>query len=211
METRTIQLESQYPTPLNLKLRENQNLGPFTVELRELEPGKRYRLTVTTKPPLPVNLNSATVLVETGLEQVPTVPIYLSANVPAPVMAVPGRLNVPAGATHPTEQVLQINCRGTPPVQVTDVKCNVDAVKWEMLPAEPPAAESKTRTYRLRVTLPPYEELPAGGATLQIFTSAAEQQYKQLDVPIVRMRAPAPPRATSAPQRPSVPTGKKAG
>jgi hypothetical protein len=82
VESRTVQLESQYDAPLHLKLRENPNPGPFTVELKELEPGKRYELTATTKPPLPVNTNSTTVVLDTGLEKAPTVSVYLTARSP---------------------------------------------------------------------------------------------------------------------------------
>lgn len=208
VESRTIQLESQYNAPLNLKLRENPNPGPFTVELKELEPGKRYELTVTTKPPLALNLNNTTVILETGLNTAPTVPVYLTASVPPRVAVIPARLSVAASAKQPAQQTLQVNYRASTPVEITDVKSDNDAVKWEMLPAGPVAADAKMRTYRLRVTLPTYDELPDTGATLQIFTSAPDEPYKQLDVPIVKLRAPAARATPATPAAPATPPAK---
>ncbi len=204
VESQTVRLATKYDSPLNLKLRENQNSEPFTVALEEVEPGKRYDLTVTTKPPLRPNANATTVVLETGLEKVPTVPVYVTANVTPQVAVAPSRLTVGAATTQPTQQMVQVQSRTAVPVQITEVKASLDAVKWEILPPEEPAAESKLRSQRLRVTLPAYDDLPKTGATLQVFTDAADEQYRKLDVAIVK--APARPLARP-PVRPA--TGKK--
>ena len=53
-ETQKIKLENKYDEPLKLKIKEGQNFGQFEISLNELEAGKVYELTATTKPPLPI-------------------------------------------------------------------------------------------------------------------------------------------------------------
>lgn len=192
VESQTIRIEPKYDTPINLRLRENQNFGPFTVALKEVEPGKLYELTATTKPPLPTPAASGTALLETGVEKVPTIPIQMTAIVPPRVSVSPPQLVIPPTASQPMEQFVQVQCRGATPAEITEVKCTAESVKWEVLPPNPAAEGAKLRVQRVRVTLPAYSDLPAEGASLQIFTSDPEERYKRVDVRIIKVRAPAP-------------------
>lgn len=194
VQSQTIRLEPKYDSPLNLKLRENQKFGPFTIDFKEVEAGKVYELTATTKPPVPTPTGNVTVFLETGLEKLPTIPIYVSANVPPRVAVTPPQLVVAQTATQPAQQILQVQYRGATPVEITEIKASADSVKWEVLQDEPAAASAKVRAHRVRVTLPPYDALPDGGASLQIFTSDSEEQYKRLDVRIIKARPPVTPR-----------------
>ena len=198
VQSQTIRLEPKYDTPINLTLHESQNIGPFTLELKEVEPGKVYEVTATTKPPLRVNMNNATALLDTGLEKVPTIPVFLIAGVRPKVAVSPPRLHVMPTAAQPSEQIVEVQYRVTTSVAITDVKCSPDSVKWELLPAEEPPAGAKLVSRRVRVTLPPYSELPEAGGMLKIFTDEADAQYKELDVPITKVAAPSPAR-TAAP------------
>jgi hypothetical protein len=201
VQSQTIKLESKYDTPLNLKLRENQDFGPFTVEFKEVEPGKLYELTATTKPPLPTPVGTATVLLETGLEKVPAVSIQLNASVPPRVAVMPPQLVVAPTATQPTQQIVQLQCRGATPVEIKEVRAGNDSVKWEVLPPDASAAGAKMRVQRVRVTLPPYSDLPDAGTSLQIVTSDPEERYQKLDVRIIKVRAPAAARPSTASRR----------
>jgi len=196
VQSQTVRLETKYDKPINLKLRANQKLGPFEVEVKEVEPGKLYELTASTKPPLRPGANSASVLLETGLEKPPTISVSLNANVPPQVQVLPGRLAVPVTATEPTEQVLRVQYPATMPLQIKEVKVSVPSIKWELLPAEEPAAGGKTRSQLVRVTLPAYAELPVAGATVQIITDSTDRAYQKLEVPIVKAPARTP---TTAP------------
>jgi hypothetical protein len=201
--SQTIRLATNFDSPLNLKQRENQKLEPFQVELKELEPGRLYELTATTKPPLRLNMNNATVFLETGNEKVPSIPVYVSAHVPPLVSLTPPRLTVTPAATRPLPQIVRVQTRAGSAVRVTEVKSSVDAVRWEILPPEEPPAGSTTRSQVVRVTLPPYDELPNGTMTLQIFTDAPDEAYQHFTVPIVKSAAHASDRVPTAGQPPA--------
>lgn len=186
IESQTIRLQPRYDAPLKLKLAENQDLGPFTVEFKEVEAGELYELTVTTKPPLPPNTSAKHVLLETGLELVPAVPIQITATVAPPAAVSPQRLAVAGSASKPTEQMVEVRSRLSAPVTITGVKSTMSGVEWEVLPPEEPIAGAKLRVQRVRVKLPAYADIPRGGGNLQISTDAAEQQYRELFVPIVK-------------------------
>ena len=196
VQSQTVRLEPKYDKPINLKLRANQKLGPFEVEVKEVEPGKLYELTASTKPPLRPGANSATVLLETGLEKPPTISVSLKANVPPQVQVLPGRLVVPVTATEPTEQVLRVQYPATMPLRIKEVKVSVPSIKCELLPAEEPVAGGKTRVQLVRVTLPAYAALPLAGATVQIITDSTDPAYQKLEVPVVKAPARTP---TTAP------------
>jgi hypothetical protein len=74
-------------------------------------------------------------------------------------------------------------------------------VTWERLPAEEPAPGAKMRSERLNVTLPPYADMPDEGATLQISTNAAEEEYRQVTVRIVKVQTRPPATPLPSPQR----------
>lgn len=196
--SQTIKLATNFDSPLNLKLRENQTLEPFQVELKEVEPGKLYELTATTKPPLRLNMNSVTVFLETGNEKVPSIPVYVSAHVPPLVSLTPPRLTVTPAAKQPLPQIMRVQTRAGSAVRVTEVKSSVEAVRWEILPPEDPPAGSTVRSQVVRVTLPPYDELPNGTMTLQVFTDAPDEAYQHFTVPIVKSAPHAPGRAPAA-------------
>lgn len=186
VESKTVRLETKHDRPLNLKLRPDQNHESFEVELKEIEAGRVYDLTVTTKPPLRPKVNAATVQLDTGHEKVPTFPVQVTAHVTPPVTVSPPRLTVSATSGEPTEHILRLESRTAEPVRITEVKPNLDAIEWEILPLVEPPAESRTWTQQVRVTLPPYADLPAGGATVQLLTDAADEQYREIKVPVVR-------------------------
>jgi hypothetical protein len=189
VQTKTIRLEPKYDTPLTLKLRENQNAGPVAIDLKEIEPGKLYEFTATTTPPM--RTNKAVVTLETGIEEYPTIQLYIDTNVVPRVSVMPARLNVMESATEPTEQMLQVRFRGEA-THVTDVQTNLEAVKWELLPKEEAAQADQGQSQRLRVTLPPYADVPEGGASLVIFTNDNEAPFQKINVPIARSRVQKP-------------------
>jgi hypothetical protein len=186
VESKTVRLETKHDQPLPLKLRPDQNFESFVVELKEIEAGRVYDLTVTTRPPLRPNLNAVTVQLDTGHEKVPTFPVQVTANVTPPVAISPPRLTVVATTGQRTEQIVRLESRTTEPVRITEVKPSIDAIEWEILPLVEPPAESRTWTQQVRLTLPPYADLPPGGATVQVLTDAADEQYREIKVPVVR-------------------------
>jgi hypothetical protein len=70
-ESRTATIINKFTDKMVLKLKEGQDFGPYEVELKEVEPGMRYEITATTKPPLPSGSLSASVSLSTNFEYIP--------------------------------------------------------------------------------------------------------------------------------------------
>ncbi len=206
-ESQTIRLVSQYDQPLALKLREPRGPEPFDVELKELDPGKLYDLTITTRPPLKDGANFTNVVLETGLPNPPTYSVSVNAVVTPPVSVTPRRLTVGPNATLPAEHVLQVESRTPTPVHVTEVRSNVDAIRCELLPDDQASAQSDAPSRRVRVVLPPYSELPATGATLQVYTDAEDEAYRVINVAVARLPARASTQPAARPASTTTPKG----
>ncbi len=186
VESRTVKLTNQYGQPLNLKLREGQNYGPFDVSLKSIKPGMEYELTVTTKPPLNTGYNNSKVILETGAEEVPALTVQISARVPPRIVAIPSRVLVPSTATRPLTRAVRIEYRTNPPLTIKEVKSSLASLEYELIPPTEEAASEKLASYILRLTVPAYQDLPDDGATLEIITDDKSEAYRRLRVPVVK-------------------------
>jgi len=186
---RTVDLECTYTEPVRLEL-EALRSDAFEARLEELEAGRRYRLHVTTKPPLPDGSLRAEVRLRTGLALLPDVTVHAWASVQPLVAAIPGTLYVTEGTDKPSERTLQVSTRRDRQLSVTGVSASVPTIQAVVLP--PPdtsgAEANITRVVaRVRVTLPPASELPSGGAQITIATD--DPDYPQLVVPVTKRPA----------------------
>jgi hypothetical protein len=195
--TKAIEIECNYTEPLELTLEEPRCEG-FDVQLDELEAGKHYRLTATTKPPLRDGPIRASVQLVTGVELVPEVPVRISGNVQAPVTVAPTTLYVVEKTQKTTQYTLRVTSRRQQPLKVTGVVASDPAIKVEILPMPtlPAKAALASNAATIRVTLPPADEIPADGATITITTD--DQEYAELVVPVrTRLMSSKPSPVTS--------------
>jgi hypothetical protein len=198
---RTVKITTNTPDPLALRLREGQDLGPFTVELKEIEAGRQFELTVFTKPPLHQNANNLTVQLDTGNPDIPAVPVHVAAMVPPMVSVKPARLTVAPTASQPAQQDLTLVSRGATPVHITEITSDVPAVTWEILPPQSDSPAARTQSQVIRVLLPSYDELPAAGARLHITTDAGDEAFRRFDVAVTRAAQRSGPAPARAPAR----------
>jgi hypothetical protein len=200
----SIRIESKYPGGMSLKMMPGQEeeRGPFDVQLTEVEPGHVFDVSAATKPPLPVGRSLGTVNIETGLPNVAPIQVRLFATVPPRVSVQPDRLFVTRQFTQPMQQTLRLVYRQNEPVEVTGVQCDLANVTWEILAPSPPPEGSRMAFREIRVTVPGFAELPATGGKLDIHTDAGGE-YEKLTVSIER-RLPKPRRLP----RPPAPPGK---
>jgi hypothetical protein len=206
-ESGSVRIESLYTDgPLHMKLKPDQELDRFEVALQELQPGREFELTGTTKPPLEVGWNNATVQVDTGLENTAPVLIYLTARVPPRLEVQPNRLFVTPQFTQPMQFTVRIQYRKREPVNITNMTCDLSTVKYELLPASETAAENRMAYREIRVTVPGFNDIPVKPATLTIFTDAGGE-FEKLNVSIERRIPP----ARRPPRPPSQPTPQPAG
>lgn len=185
-ENVTLNLEMQYEEPVMLRLKDGQNFDKFDVALREVKPGEAYELSVSTKPPLRVGWNRTTITLETGLELVPTITIPVHGNAQPRVFASPFTLTVTPNNTQPSQKLVRVQYRTATPVKITKVNSSLDSVRCEVQSSSAPVGPAKSAYHQVRVFLPPYDEIPADGGIVEIFTDDADEKYQRLEVPIVR-------------------------
>jgi hypothetical protein len=181
-------LKNNFGRPLPLKLKAGQDFGRFDISLREIKPGMEYELVAVTRPPLDIGWNQINVALETGATEVPTITIPVNANAQPRVQLFPPMLAVNPENTGPIQKVVSVEYRQDTPIKITGVKPALDSIKYEMLPDEPPAPDRKIASHKIRLTLPPYADVPADGARVEILTDDQDPQYQSLYVRIMKLK-----------------------
>jgi hypothetical protein len=210
--TRRVTIVNKYTEPLRLTLKEGQDSGPFAIELQEIEPGTRYALTATTKPPLRVDRFQNVLILATGLELVPEIRVPLYGFVQPPVTVRPTKLFLPKNSVSEMRRVLQLSFAPDYPLEVTSVKATHDAIKVAAQKVEPGADGKPVDAYQITVTLPPGEMIPEGAEpAVEITTSARDPEYQRFVVPIQIVMPPSVrPGAATQPAAPGGPLGESA-
>ncbi len=189
--TQSLKIVSRYEGPLNLKIKEGQDLGPFHVELKELQPGAEYELTATTKPPLDGETVRATVRLETGIERAPEVKVQVVGYIQPDVTVRPSMLHVSPLIITAREYPLKMTSRADQPVKVREVRTSVDTIKVEVLPPEPARDDSSWIEQVLRATIPPGNQLPPGDGFIEILTDSKDPRYQSFRV-VLKTTEPPP-------------------
>jgi hypothetical protein len=185
-DTRKVVIVNKYTDKLHLKLKEGQDFGPLAVELKEFEPGMRYELSATPKPPLKIGQLRLDVVLTTDVAQVPEIKMPINGQVQPPVAVRPARLFLSKSAAGETKQVLNVMHAPDQPIEVTGVKSTDDVVKVELQSMAGAAGEASTAgEYQVVVTLPPGERLAEGAAPkIEITTTSQDPEYQKVIVPI---------------------------
>ena len=186
VESETLKIESKYGKPLHLSLPAGQDWGHFEVALTETKPGAEYELKITTRPPLDVGWNNATIRVDSGLENTAPLPFVASAQVAPRVEVVPARLLVYPDATGSTRHVLRVQYRADQPLKIVRVQASQPSIRCEFHPAAGTPTGRRMAYSEVRVTLPAYQSIPLTGATIEILTDDPSPEFQKLVVPVSR-------------------------
>lgn len=198
-QTAAITLENQYDRPVKLRLKDGQEFQKFEIAIKELEPGRRYELSATTKPPLDTGVNWANVIVATDLEAVPTLTFRVDASVPPRVTVTPPQLHVlPSMTKGGAEAIITVRCRTEPPLKVTGATATPESIKCQVEPA-PTDQGARTSAYHVRVFLPAFDATPVEGGRIDIHFEDAAGEYKVYSVPVKKLVRPTTRPATSQP------------
>jgi hypothetical protein len=203
VESQTIKLENKYDAPLKLKIKEGQDFDHFEIALSEVKEGAEYELKATTKAPLAMGFNRTQVLLETGLEKVPTLTYQVTANVQPRVLVSPAQLYLNPGTSQPAQQMVRVQYRVDKPIKIKEIKATPDTIKTEVLPSTDVPPGGKIAFHQISVTLPGFNDLP-DGAKLEIYTDDPSPEYEKLDVQIMKRLGGPPARISPvAPGRPT--------
>lgn len=210
-KTKAIMLHNNLPEKVFPKLKPLGSGIPFDVELKEVKAGMTYKLVVRTKPPLPPGNTLKTVLLETGVERLPIMPIRVSIVGLDRVSVRPDRLWVTSSRAKSSSRTVRLSYAADRPVEITELKSSHPAVTLRQLPErKPPTSMSEFTYYQIRVTLPPYAELPDEGVKVEIHTNDPDPKFQKFVVPIEKYR-PGSKRTVPKPvqkPKPGTPTGK---
>ena len=181
----TVQLENKLPEPL--KLRQLNEFDHLDVQIKEIAPGLRYDLSVTTKRALPIGGYRHDIWLETGLKDHERIYVPVFISVVAPVEASPSVIYLdPADKRPPKQKVIMLQNYGPEPFEIKGVRCALDAVNVrkgtvERFPAKRKTGRARPNSFiRAYVNLPPAEQIPTEGVTIEFLTNNPD--YPVVDV-----------------------------
>ncbi len=119
-QTRTVVITRGDGGPISPKIASMNCPSPLKADIREIEAGERYELTVTIGPPWPNGTLRGSLVVETGVSEAPQETIYVYASVPSRLAANPPRLMLRPDPQAETEVSATLNWEGGPPGKVLD-------------------------------------------------------------------------------------------
>lgn len=199
--SQSIEMENAFDKPLNLKLKPLPANSPFDVTLDEVEAGKKYRLTATTRPPLAIGYRNQPVILETGEASHPTVEVAVTANALAPVSISPAAIfvysNQQKSATPPAPRPVRLMFLKDRKVEIKEFKSSFEKVRAQVITSPAPRNDPIFETVTFQVYVPYFDELPETGATLEVFTT--DPDYPSFTIPIRRQVFNAPGTATGKP------------
>lgn len=199
VESRTLEIENTYTDKMHLKLKGDQEkAGPFKLEFKEVEPGTKYALTVTTVPPLTLGTAQADLVLETGVERMPEISIPIRAFVQERVTVSPKEVFVPTSLARPLERPVRISYMANKPLTIKEVKCvGAPQITAALVPQQANMPNDGVfKFHQVNITIPAGEVVPEEGVKLEITTD--DPEYATLTVDITSRR-PQPVRAVTTP------------
>ncbi len=212
--TKSVDLTVVYDEKLYLKLKgPDDKAAPsardaYELKLEEIEPGLKYRLTATTRPPLKPGVPTIDALLETDLKRVPEVAVGVRAIVKPRVSLSTSRYYVSPRLNRATQRILRLYYLTAQPVEITRIESDYVGVAGELRPprVKPKTVKSSAQTdektslasrpalstptagrfsfHEITVQLPPGKDIPKGGAKLFVYTDDPDPRYSKLVVVI---------------------------
>ncbi|MFQ5805973.1 MAG: DUF1573 domain-containing protein [Phycisphaerae bacterium] len=181
----SIELHNNLQAKVFPKIRPLDPRAPFEVNLEEIEAGAKYKLVARTKPPLRLGISRTTVVLETGVERLPTMSIPVTAIVLDRVSVRPDRLRIVPTQTRVGSRTLRVNYTEDQPIEITEIKTSHPSVKVHRLSARRSrAGKTEFASHQLRVTLPPFAGFPDEGVRIEIHTNDRDPKFQKFVVPI---------------------------
>jgi len=184
-QSREVQIINKYPEKMFLKLKDGQDFGPFAIKLEELEPGLRYALSATTKPPIGVGRHKAVVELITTNPLVPHITALAYGFVQPPVSVRPAKLFWPKNYPAEMKRLLRVTSTPDTKIHITEVKASHPAISVTLREPKSGTETESGQSFEIEVTLPPGDRVPDGAdPIIEIRTDAADSAYQCLRVPI---------------------------
>ncbi|MEK6643992.1 MAG: hypothetical protein AABZ08_08785 [Planctomycetota bacterium] len=165
------------------KLGELKSNNPaFKPEIKELEPGKKWELTVGLGIPLPTGVQSGMIELQTGLTELPKLQIACSAYLVADVDVVPNKMMIPAARSINLQRDFYVRNNATKPLKVYEVTASSPQMKVGM-------QETQTgMSYRITMDVPPDYKPTKDGDKITFKTD--NPNYPTMTIPISEQASP---------------------
>lgn len=158
----------------------------FKPEIKELEPGKKYELSVTLqapadKPLATGNINGSVTLT-TGLPDSPTEDVAINLFVTPSLEITPDTLTLLSNRTGETKRPITVKNNSKKPIKISELTATSPDLKVELQELEPGV------TYRINVDIPTtYKAAPSGD---KIIFKTDSPAFAQMTIPVVERVMP---------------------
>ncbi len=178
--TKEVELTNYGDGPLELELIKSTS-PQFTGQLRTVEEGQKYVLTVQTQPPLPKGSYHGQFVFKTNLEKMPKLTIRAHARVDDRVTVLPRRIRVFRPFKKAGKRFAYLRNYGKEPISIIDYSVS-GGLKVEVI------TRKKGESYSIIIQVPAGYLPPEGGDKLVIKTD--DEEFGEFVVPIVRTKLP---------------------
>lgn len=185
--TRTLDLVCNAPGKVLLQPAPLPSDSPIDVRLEPVEEGRRYRMVVTTRPPMPIGPVNVKVNFTTTSLKFPTLTVPVNGRAVEHVSVVPDQIGLTPRNDKPSRRLIMVNYPPEDDLHVTRVESSHPSVTTTMGPRASAPPNSAFAQQQIYVHLPAFTDLPEDGVLLTIFTDAREPRLQQLKVRIHRI------------------------
>lgn len=199
-DSMTLELKNNLPEKVRPELVPLPAGARFEAKLETVEEGSLYKLIVTTKPPLPMGPNVASIVLKTGLDRWPEQKFPVNANVTDRVSIVPPVIQVMKTSQHVARRVANISYLKDKPLKVKEVRVSNPIVTVKVLDQKPsPQAGGRFMAIPLELSVPRWEEFPQEGVVVTVETEDEDPRFKTLSLNLTRAPDYSQPRTTTRP------------
>lgn len=158
----TVKLTNNSEEPLQLTMTDPLPTDTFTVELKEIAPGKEFELCVKSKPPYQEGHNNAAVTIKTNNPNQPELQVRVLSNALARLNVEPKQIMIARPAATETTQTIKIGNYGDTPIHLLSATIDDENLTLETKEVEP------GKQYEVAVKVPPNYQPPATGKNLTL-------------------------------------------
>ncbi len=193
---RVVRMRNTTGEPLTLELMPPRGVGPqFTFDLRVVEPGEVFDVTIDGKPPFPTGRTGTTLMFKTNVRERPFYRLPVLATVPPRIEVIPHKIVADERSWQIKRRRIRIHNNGSTPIKVTGLAVSDPAYKVKLLDRDP----KQPTQIQVEVLLPDGDYRPPPyGEVVRVETNDAEKPVIELMV-LPDLRKPATPRPADKP------------
>jgi len=155
----------------------------FTAEVTELEPGRKFEMTVKLARPSASGVQAGSITMNTGLKEKPSLQIAVNAYILADVDVVPSKIMLPKDRTASIQRDFYVRNNSKKPIKLSEVRTSDPKLKVTMTETQPGMA------FNLKLDVPADYKVPPGGDTITF--NSDNPAYPVITVPVVEAPFPA--------------------